>query len=89
MIDDLLSTGGSVLTAAAAVQAEGVEVLGVVGIFNYELAALQENFAERNLTYQTLTNYSELLEAANAERTFTEAEMASMLEWKKDPTAWK
>ncbi|GKS80405.1 orotate phosphoribosyltransferase [Ligilactobacillus pabuli] len=89
LIDDLLSTGGSVLTAAAAVQAEGVEVLGVVGIFNYELAALQENFAERNLTYQTLTNYSELLEAANAERTFTEAEMASMLEWKKDPTAWK
>lgn len=89
LIDDLLSTGGSVLTAAAAVQAEGVQVLGVVGIFNYELAALQENFAERNLTYQTLTNYSELLEAANAERTFTEAEMASMLEWKKDPTAWK
>lgn len=89
LIDDLLSTGGSVLTAAAAVQAEGVQVLGVVGIFNYQLAALQENFAKRNLTYHTLTNYSELLEAANTEQVFTEKEMTSMLEWKKDPTAWK
>lgn len=88
LIDDLLSTGGSVLKAADAIFAAKAEVIGVVGIFNYQLPALQANFAEKKLTYQTLTNYSELLSAAQNKEMFTESEISSMLEWKKDPTAW-
>ncbi|MCQ4965916.1 orotate phosphoribosyltransferase, partial [Bifidobacterium pseudocatenulatum] len=37
VIDDLLSTGGSVLNAVKAVQKEGAEVLGVVADFSYQL----------------------------------------------------
>lgn len=43
VIDDLLSTGGSVLNAVKAVQKEGAEVLGVVADFSYQLPALDEN----------------------------------------------
>ncbi|GBG95818.1 orotate phosphoribosyltransferase [Ligilactobacillus salitolerans] len=88
VIDDLLSTGGSVLRAVHAVQKEKIDVLGVVGIFNYELPSLAENFKVNKLSYHTLTNFSELLEQAQLEQTFTSEEIASMASWKKDPAAW-
>jgi orotate phosphoribosyltransferase len=89
LIDDLLSTGGSVLKAATALENENAVVLGVVGIFSYELRDLQENFAKRNLTFHTLTNFSELIEAAQQKSSFTQAEVDSMFEWKKSPKNWK
>lgn len=89
LIDDLLSTGGSVLKAATALENENAVVLGVVGIFSYELRNLQENFAKRNLTFHTLTNFSELIEAAQQKSSFTQAEVDSMFEWKKSPKNWK
>ena len=89
LIDDLLSTGGSVLKAATALENENAVVLGVVGIFSYELRDLQENFAKRNLTFHTLTNFSELIEAAQQKSLFTQAEVDSMFEWKKSPKNWK
>lgn len=89
LIDDLLSTGGSVLKAATALEDENAIVLGVVGIFSYELRDLQENFAKRNLTFHTLTNFSELIEAAQQKGSFTQAEVDSMFEWKKSPQNWK
>lgn len=89
LIDDLLSTGGSVLKAATALENENAVVLGVVGIFSYELRDLQENFAKRNLTFHTLTNFSELIEAVQQKSSFTQAEVDSMFEWKKSPKNWK
>ena len=44
LIDDLISTGGSVLGAAKAVQAAGATVLGALGIFSYELPDSTTNF---------------------------------------------
>ena len=89
LIDDLLSTGGSVLKAATALENENAVVLGVVGIFSYELRDLQENFAKRNLTFHTLTNFSELIEAAQQKSSFTQTEVDSTFEWKKSPKNWK
>ncbi len=89
LIDDLLSTGGSVLKAATALQHEQANVIGVVGIFNYQLADLDKNFADSKLTYHTLTNYSELLEAAQEKNIFTQKDVDSMLDWKKSPKSWK
>ena len=44
IIEDLISTGGSVLDAVAAAQREGADVLGVVVIFTYELPKATANF---------------------------------------------
>lgn len=46
IIEDLISTGGSVLDAAAAAKREGADVLGVVAIFTYELPKASQNFEE-------------------------------------------
>ena len=37
VVEDLISTGGSVITAVQALREAGCEVLGVVSIFTYEL----------------------------------------------------
>lgn len=44
IIEDLISTGGSVLDAAAAAIREGAEVLGVVAIFTYQLPKATASF---------------------------------------------
>ncbi|MBL1228560.1 orotate phosphoribosyltransferase [Enterococcus sp. BWB1-3] len=89
VIEDLISTGGSVLEAAEAAKREGADVLGVAAIFTYELPKGQENFASHGMDLVTLTNYSTLLEAA-LEANYIEAQDLDLLkEWKKNPEAWK
>ena len=88
VIDDLLSTGGSVLKACKAVANEGGEVLGVVAVFSYQLKALDENFEEAGLTYHTVTNYSTLIDVAHDKDVISKDQLDSLHEWRKDPQAW-
>lgn len=89
VIDDLLSTGGSVLKAVHAVQAAGAEVLGVVAVFSYELAAATHNFSDEQLSFHTVTNYSTLIEVAKDNGDITDAELASLKEWRAHPESWQ
>ena len=88
VIDDLLSTGGSVLNAVKAVQTAGGEVLGVVAIFSYELSALTKNFAAVDLPFYTVTNYSTLIEEALKQGLVTDEEKTSLHAWREDPETW-
>lgn len=88
VIDDLLSTGGSVLKAVQAAQHEGADVLGVGAIFSYQLQAIVDNFKQVELSYFTLTNYSELLEAAVEANYISTAERAVLEKWRYDPENW-
>ena len=88
VIEDLISTGQSVLEATEAAKREGANVLGVTAIFTYELPAGEENFAKAELPLFTLTNYSVLIETAVAEKYIDEAELTLLKEWKKNPADW-
>lgn len=88
VIEDLISTGQSVLEATEAAKREGADVLGVTAIFTYELPAGEENFAKAELPLFTLTNYSVLIETALAEKYIDEAELTLLKEWKKNPADW-
>lgn len=85
VIDDLISTGGSVLKAVDAAQREGAEVLGVAAIFTYELQAGQKNFSERNLSCVTLTNYSTLIEVAEETGYITKDDLTVLNAWRENP----
>lgn len=89
LIDDLLSTGGSVLKAVKAAQNEGADVIGVGAIFSYQLPAVSENFQQAGLSFTTLTNYSELLEAATEENYITEDQLETLKKWRQAPEKWK
>ncbi|MFC6289783.1 orotate phosphoribosyltransferase [Levilactobacillus angrenensis] len=88
LIDDLISTGGSVLAAARAVQAAGATVLGVVAIFSYELPDSVVNFEQAGLPLTPLTTYSALIAVARAEGDMSAAEFASLQQWRADPWHW-
>lgn len=88
VIDDLLSTGGSVLKAVTAAQNEGAQVIGVAGIFSYQLPQLDANFQEAGIPYTTITNYTELLDAAVEENYVTVEDRAVLADWRQDPQAW-
>ncbi|WP_373191814.1 orotate phosphoribosyltransferase [Enterococcus sp. RIT-PI-f] len=88
VIEDLLSTGGSVLEACEAAKREGADVLGVAAIFTYELPQVQENFDQADLSYVTLTNYTALIESALETGAIQESDVALLQEWRKDPAAW-
>lgn len=88
VIEDLISTGGSVLEAAEAAEREGATVLGVAAIFTYELPKGTANFADKQMTLLTLTNYSTLIDAALEANYIEEKDVTLLQEWKKDPENW-
>ncbi|VTS24555.1 orotate phosphoribosyltransferase [Streptococcus porcinus] len=89
IVEDLISTGGSVLDAAAAAIREGVEVLGVVAIFTYELPKAKANFDKAGIKCQTLSNYSLLIQVAK-ENGFVNAEGLALLEkFQEDQENWQ
>lgn len=87
-IEDLISTGGSVIDAASAVQQAGGVVVGCAAIFSYQLDAAMDNFQEADLPIYTLSNYSALIKAA-AEKGIIKSEDKMLLnEWRDDPAEW-
>lgn len=88
VIEDLISTGGSVLEAVAAAKREGADVLGVAAIFTYELAKGKQNFEEANTPLVTLTNYSTLIESALQENYINQKQLELLKKWRKDPEHW-
>lgn len=88
VIEDLISTGGSSIKAIEALKDNKIECLGVVAIFTYELQQATENFANANVAFDTLSNYSTLLEVAQSLDYISEDDLESLNLWKKDPTAY-
>lgn len=88
IIEDLISTGGSVIDAAEAAKKEGADVLGVAAIFTYELPKGIANFKAQNLPFFTLTTYTELIEVAEKDNVINEEDKALLTLWKEDPENW-
>lgn len=89
IIEDLISTGGSVIDAAVAAKNEGADVIGAAAIFTYELPKGIENFKKHQLSFATLTNYSTLIDVALELGTIEANDLSLLKEWKQDPTNWK
>ena len=89
VVEDLISTGMSLLKAVAALRDAKVNVLGMVAIFTYQFPQAQQAFAEANVELTTLSNYSELIAEA-AELDYIKAEDIEVLkEWRANPSEWK
>lgn len=85
VIEDLISTGGSSIKAIKALEEEGIEVLGLLAIFTYELEKANVNIQDADINLKTLSHYSSLIEVAKENNTINEDEMALLQSWRKDP----
>ena len=83
-IEDLISTGKSSVLAAQALQEAGLEVLGVVAIFSYNLNKAKEKFDEAKIPFSTLTNYDVLLEVAKETGLIGNKENQVLVDWRNN-----
>ena len=86
VVEDLVSTGVSSLSAVEALRAAGAEVMGMVAIFTYGFPIASEAFAAAGVKLDTLSNYETLIELAAAEGYVSPADMDFLTEWRKDPS---
>lgn len=84
VIEDLISTGKSSVIAAKALQESGLNVLGVVAIFSYNLDKAAKKFQEANIPFTTLTNYDVLLDLAKEEGLIGAEENSILLQWREE-----
>ena len=84
----LISTGGSVLKAAQAVEREGSTVVGVLALFSYELEKGHRAFEKAGVPLYTLSNYPILIEVAAESGRITSEQQATLATWSSDPQAW-
>ncbi|MDR0921617.1 MAG: orotate phosphoribosyltransferase [Lactobacillales bacterium] len=89
VIEDLISTGGSVIEAAEAAKREGADVLGVAAIFTYELPKGTENFEKADMKLVTLSNYSTLIEIAKETGYVDDAELELLKRFKENQETWQ
>jgi len=88
VIEDLISTGGSVLDAIAAAKREGADVIGAAAIFTYELPKANKNFNEAGVKLVTLSNYTELIHLAEQEGYINAEGLALLKRFKEDQENW-
>lgn len=89
VVEDLVSTGKSSLQAVDALQAAGLEILGMVSIFTYDFAVANTAMQERGIKYHPLTSYPVLLELAVEKGMINETDTELLLKWREDPANWK
>lgn len=89
VIEDLISTGKSSLQVVDVLKQQGLEVVGMVSIFNYGFDLADKAFKDAGVIYKSLTNYQTLISLA-VEKNIVSADTENLLmQWRNDPANWK
>ncbi|MFW5805704.1 MAG: orotate phosphoribosyltransferase [Bacteroidales bacterium] len=89
VIEDLISTGKSSLSAVAALKSAGCNVIGMIAIFTYSFETASQNFNNAGVQLFTLSNYETLLNEAIKAGYIQEKDEEALKVWRKDPANWK
>lgn len=90
VIEDLISTGGSVLEVVDVLRQAGAEVLGIASIFTYGLQKGVERLAAANVVNYSLSDFDTLSKVAATEGYIAEKDIAKLTAFQKNPQdpAW-
>ena len=88
VIEDLISTGNSSISAVRALREHEIEVIGMVAIFTYGFDISFENFKNENLKLETLSNYKTLIDCALKNNYINSSELEELKSWNKNPSKW-
>ena len=89
VIEDLISTAGSSIKAVEALREKGCNVKGMVAIFTYGFDIAAEQLKAANCITNTLCDYNTLVEVALKHLYINESDLASLKEWRENPSTWK
>ena len=86
VVEDLISTGGSVLDVVDALREAGADVLGVASIFTYGMKKGLERLAAANVRNVSLTNFDAVVRVAVEEGYIKDTDEARLLKFRDDPS---
>jgi len=88
VVEDLVSTGGSSLKAVKDLREAGFEVVGMVAIFTYGFEVARKNFLDASVRLICLSDYELMLPQAINDNYVSDADLASLTQWRNDPGNW-
>lgn len=89
VIEDLISTGGSVLDTVEALRQAGAEVLGIVSIFTYQFEEAKNRMEQAGVKGVSLCDLDALLQTAGAKGSITEKQRKMVEAFRADPKEWR
>jgi orotate phosphoribosyltransferase len=88
VVEDLVSTGKSSLQVVDVLKNAGLNVDGMVSIFNYGFPEAKDAFEKYQLTLKSLTDYDSLIALAIQQNKIPEEDQKALLNWRQDPANW-
>ncbi len=88
VIEDLISTGGSCLKAVESLREAGCEVAGVLAIFQYGFQKAADAFLEKNIPFETLTDFETLIKVASEIGYVNHSDLQTLEKWRENPEGW-
>ena len=86
VIEDLISTGGSVIEVVDVLRAAGAEVLGVASIFTYGMQKGLDRLAAAHVKNVSLSNLDVLVDAAVETGAIQASQKAALLQFRDHPS---
>ena len=86
VVEDLISTGGSVMEVVDALKEEGANVLGIVSIFTYGLKRGAERLAAENVRNVSFTNFDEVAKAAAEKGYVAPSDVKRLIAFRDNPS---
>ena len=86
VVEDLISTGGSVIEVVNVLREAGAEVLGVVSIFTYGMKKGLERLAAAEVKNISLTNFDIIAEVAAEEGYIKTGDIARLIAFRNNPS---
>ncbi len=86
VVEDLISTGGSVIEVVNVLREAGAEVLGIVSIFTYGMKKGLDRLAEANVRNISLTNFDTIAEVAAEEGYIKPEDIKRLIAFRNNPS---
>ena len=86
VVEDLISTGGSVIEVVNVLREAGADVLGIVSIFTYGMKKGLERLAEANVKNISLTNFDVITKVAAEEGYIKEEDIERLIAFRNNPS---
>ena len=86
VVEDLISTGGSVIEVVNVLREAGADVLGVVSIFTYGMQKGLDRLAAANVKNVSLTNFDAIAQVAAEENYIRKEDIARLIAFRNNPS---
>lgn len=86
VVEDLISTGGSVIEVVSVLREAGAEVLGIVSIFTYGMQKGLDRLAAADVKNVSLTNFDVIAEIAAQEGYIASTDVERLIAFRNNPS---